>query len=201
MVNEGQIHKLLKEYFQIDGDYSLDEQGKVGVDGSVKLIRVVNKLPVRFGEIGGDFICEGNHLTTLENAPGSVRGRFNCHDNEITSLVGAPTRVGWVFDCSYNKLTSLKGAPKSVEYEFVCNRNPLVSLEGAPEGTDTIFICDYNNQLPLLRLINYDTVEFINDVPLKVYEILKKYSGQGKKGAIKAAAELIKAGYKDNARW
>jgi hypothetical protein len=39
------------------------------------------------------------------------------------------------------------------------------------------------------------------DAPQPVSDIIHKYLGQGKAGALKAAAELIKAGYKDNARW
>jgi hypothetical protein len=39
------------------------------------------------------------------------------------------------------------------------------------------------------------------ECPQVVNEIMTKYEGQGKPGAIKAAAELIRAGYKENARW
>jgi hypothetical protein len=41
----------------------------------------------------------------------------------------------------------------------------------------------------------------VMNAPTPIVEILNKYVGQGKSGAIKCAAELIKAGFKDNARW
>jgi len=37
--------------------------------------------------------------------------------------------------------------------------------------------------------------------PKQVSTIMNNHAGQGKPGAIKAAVELIRAGYKENARW
>jgi hypothetical protein len=75
-----------------------------------------------------------------------------------------------------------------------------------PEGCKQV-ILPYNRNAPILRLLVYPEVHFVwgggvtlgrHDV---VNEIMAKYAGQGKSGAIKAAAELIRAGYKENARW
>ena len=37
--------------------------------------------------------------------------------------------------------------------------------------------------------------------PYYVKKIMAKYAGQGKRASLSCAAELIRAGYKDNARW
>ena len=64
----------------------------VKVLGNVDLTDLgLTKIPINFTEVGGD---------------------FNCWYNKLSSLAGAPKKVGKIFDCSYNKLTSLEGAPK-----------------------------------------------------------------------------------------
>jgi hypothetical protein len=51
-------------------------------------------------------------------------------------------------------------------------------------------------------LIQFIWALLATDIPVEpVNSIMNKYLGQGKPGAIKCAAELIKAGFKDNARW
>ena len=42
---------------------------------------------VRFGEVGGNFNCSNNELTSLEGAPQRVGGYFDCHDNPISERV------------------------------------------------------------------------------------------------------------------
>ena len=108
--------------------------------------------------------------------------------------------MGGHFQCSANNLTSLVGAPLSVGGGFDCQDNPLISLEGAPLKLKGTFACDYSHNLPLLRLLNYKKI-IIQNGPEQLIKIIKPYLGQGKPGAIKAAVELIRAGYKENARW
>ena len=64
-------------------------------------------------ELGGDFYCQTNQLTSLVGAPSEVGGAFSCQKNQLTSLVGAPSEVGGAFSCQNNQLTSLVGAPIS----------------------------------------------------------------------------------------
>ncbi len=70
-----------------DGEY-LD--GTVNVAGRVDLAGMkLERLPVKFGTVGGYFDCGGNRLTSLEGAPGSVGRDFYCNGNRLTTLVGA----------------------------------------------------------------------------------------------------------------
>ena len=62
---------------------------------------------VKFGKVGGNFVCINNRLTTLVGAPQSVGEGFWCYNNRLTSLVGAPQTVSWDFDCNRNRLTTL----------------------------------------------------------------------------------------------
>jgi len=90
-------------------------------------------LPVKFGEVGGD---------------------FSCYDNQLTSLEGAPSQVGGYFACSYNKLTSLVGIHKIIKscQEIYLSGNPI--KEG---GLGLLLIKDLEHivsELPALKIID-----------------------------------------------
>jgi hypothetical protein len=201
------IPELLKTYFSINRHYNIIDgdlyNGIIDVDGNVSLIKRISKLPVQFGSVGGDFYCQYNKLTTLEGAPTSVGSVFYCNNNQLITLQGAPSSVGGSFSCSGNNLTTLEGAPKSVGGDFYCHYNKLTTLKGAPSSVGSVFYCAYNDNLPLLRLLlikNINKIEFLKINNIIVENILNKYLGQGKAGALQCAAELAKAGFKGNAR-
>jgi hypothetical protein len=86
----------------------------------------LTKLPeiLRDVNVGGDFVCSRNKLTSLINSPKSVGHSFYCYGNNLTTLEGASEFVGYDFDCSSNiELTSLSGAPKFVGKNFYSLRN------------------------------------------------------------------------------
>ena len=107
-------------------NYTINSDGSIDVDGDVRLENEgLTKLPLKFGEVTGDFSCHGNKLITLEGAPQSLVRSFYCHSNQLTSLEGGPREVGAYFDCGDNQLTSLEGAPLSVGGYFYCRDNPV----------------------------------------------------------------------------
>ena len=205
MVDIKQIEATLHKHFLVTGPIThIDpETGLIDVDGSVFLRRKMSKLPVQFGHVTGSFACDDSKLTTLLGAPHSVRGTFSCTGNLLTSLNHAPEYVGRDFKCAHNKLTNLIGAPNEVGADFTCQLNPLTSLEGAPAVIPGWFWAPYTDTLPLLRtLVAQQHVELIVSPP-EVQAILNdpEFKDKGKPGAIKCAVALIKAGYKENARW
>jgi len=109
-------------------------------------------------------------------------------------------QVGGHFNCEHNNLTTLIGAPNRTGFYFSCAHNPLMSLEGLPAHVGALCWVTWRDQLPLLRLLTLGHLS-LEDAPDPVRNTIYKYLGQGKPGAIKAAAELIKAGYRENARW
>lgn len=173
---------------------------KVGgdFDCSKNLLETLEGAPA---QVDGDFSCRDNALDSLAHAPPTVVGSFFCARNHLTNLVGAPAKVGGDFYCDHNQLESLEGAPAHVGDTFLCNDNPLRSLSGIPDHVQQGIVLTYNKHLPLLRLLNYQNT-LIERVPDdQLITIIKKYEGQGKKAALACAAELIRAGFKDNARW
>jgi hypothetical protein len=167
----------MKEYFQIE-NYTIKD-GLINTDGNVKLIKKVEKLPVQFGYVGGN---------------------FNCRNNQLTSLEGAPQSVGGYFDCGINQLTSLEGAPQTVSGYFYCHNNQLTSLEGATKDVVGSFYCDWSENLPLLRLVRYQNVQTYND---QVNKIINKYSNHKplKEAILLCQKELIDNGFVGNASW
>ena len=225
MVNTEVVNPLLKKYFTILGDVTIQPDHVVDIKGQIQLKKKVKQLPVQFDRVSGDFLCQNKSLTTLIGAPRHVGGDFICYENAFTTLQGAPDYVKGSFSCGANKLVSLEGAPAHVGgnfwgggeggplltslvgapsyvggiFSFVNGLN-LTSLEGAPAHVGREFRCTWTPHLPLLRLVMYPQVH-LHDCADKVNDIMDKYVGQGKPGAIKAAAELIRAGFKENARW
>lgn len=151
--------------------------------------------------VAGDFKCVGNKLlTSLEGMPTAIDRSCYVNSNALTSLLHGPTYVGEDFLFNKNQLTSLEHGPTHVGRGYFADRNPLTSLVGLPENLTDEIVLDYNPQLPCLRLLNYQAVSLQN-APDAVYWILSKHKGWGKQGALQAAGELIRAGFKGNARW
>ena len=99
---------------------------KNGSKGDLKLTGLdLTKLPDILKDItvGGNFFCNLNNLTSLQNCPKTVGGNFFCNLNNLTSLKGAPKTVGGDFYCYNNELKSLFGAPETVGGDFYCYNN------------------------------------------------------------------------------
>jgi hypothetical protein len=147
-----------------------DYNGKVTIDDQTGKVSVT----------GYVYLRKNIKHTTLPVQFGTVGGDFYCSDNLLETLVGTPQRVGGTFYCDKNSLETLTGAPQSV-------------------GGD--FSCAYKSDLGLLRIIlsNCDNV-WLKNAPKGVTKIIEKYLGKGQGGALQCAAELIRAGYKENAK-
>lgn len=126
------------------------ENGLWNCDGNIYLSNInLNKLPLKFGRVEGDFICSDNQLTTLQGCPIYVGGDFDCDGNRLKNLIGAPNTINCHFICSYNELSSLHGCPTYIGGDFYCDNNNLTTLEGCIESLEGDFLCQ-SNQLTSL---------------------------------------------------
>ncbi len=213
ITSQGMFHV---QFGTVTGEFVCSDKGVVSLKGSPHT--VLGNFYCQNSQIGskptltslqggprivhGGFSCMHNLLTNLVGAPEQVGEWFACDSNKITSLQGAPEKVGGSFSCWNNKLTSLEHGPKWVGSDYACHKNPLTSLSGFPQHVADVVRVSYNKNLPLLRLLGVTHRRILVDnAPKAVIKILQAYVGQGKPGAIKAAVELVKAGYKGNARW
>ena len=95
------------------------------VPGNIDLLNLNLKILPTFCEVGRDFYCYNNSLTSLQGAPKEVGRDFYCSHNSLTSLQGAPKKVEGSFYCFHNSLTSLQGAPEKVGGDFYCSGNKV----------------------------------------------------------------------------
>jgi hypothetical protein len=166
-------------------------------------LKTKGAIPIKLGVVWAHFSCANSGLTSLHNAPHTVSVGFDCSGNLLTSLEHGPTICDGKYNCSNNQLHDFKGASTQVRMGFDGSDqapSTLKSLEGLPTSASMITIT-YEPHLPLLRLIEHKRFTLEQAPDTVIQKILEKYQGQGKGGAIKAAAELARAGYKDNARW
>lgn len=178
------------KFGRIGNLFDISDMGLINLNGSPEII-------------GGTFRCYSNKLTTLQGGPKQVGGTMSVAFNKLTTLEGSPEEVGGIFICRGNKLTNLKGGPKIVGGLQIDN-NPLESLEGLPQYINGGINLSYSPTLPLLRLVlanNISSIKFnAGEAAKDLSEILMKYVGKGRAGAIQCAGEMTKAGYKDNAK-
>ena len=145
LINKQKIMDTLLDNFKCYGEITIGNDERVYVAGDCSLVKLVNKFPVKFNIIEGNFSCSNNNLTSLEDGPISIGGKFDCNNNYLESLDNSPKYIGRDFRCDHNKLISLRGAPKTIRGSFFCNDNKLSSLNGCPKYIGGSFDCGYNN--------------------------------------------------------
>jgi hypothetical protein len=203
MMDVKQIKQLVRENYKVDSQIAIDPQtGMISaVDGGVELkTKNTPSLLVQWKYVAGDFKCSLQHLETLQGAPSTVGDSFLCYNNQLTSLEGAPHTVGWNFSCVNNNLTSLVGGPRIVGGNYRCYNNRLTSLEGLPERVGNVFEIGFMPKLPILKVLLVKDVRSFQFLNKDLNFIMNKYIRTGYNGMVPCARELIKAGFKGNAR-
>ena len=203
MIDKHKIDTLLL-YYKMSSNYEIDDAGIVHVDGSVYCDRLpkTKRMPVQFGRVTGDFvIARALQPLSLKGCPSYVGKWFAIEaNNGIDSLEHGPQQV----DDSYtvevgNPIKSLKGIASHVGKNLNIFTPTLKDLADLPANLKHVYVA-YNKHLPVLRLLTAERA-YVQNATVGMQQILSKYEGQGRAGAIMCAAELIKAGYKLNARW
>lgn len=186
ITTEAQVWDALDQYFKISGDVQVLPDLTVNVQGTVSLRRGAfalpdHELPVQFGTVDNIYL-DSARLKSCKGSPRIVTDSMWLHGNPIESLENAPEYVGKYLGLSRTKLKNLHNFPEHVG---------KVAL-------------DYSEHLPLLRSLTAHSIVWPNaqaTPPVEVSDIMDKYAGQGKSGALNCALELKKAGYAENARW
>ena len=113
-VNRRYIKKLCGEYYITD--YKIWPDGTVDVDTDVNLNHFQNlrTIPLKFGVVTGQFVCDSSNLTSLSGSPDVISSSFDCDKNDLKSLAGGPRQVGGSYYCRDNSLTSLSGCPSEI---------------------------------------------------------------------------------------
>jgi len=140
------IDKVCKKY-EIQ-NYSINSDGSIDVNGDVNLKNYteINKLPIRFGKITGDFTCISLGIYTFDGFPHTVGGHFICsYSWNLTSMVGGPSIVGGDYIITANAISALDGVPDMITGTFTCTGNKLLNLIGSPSTVTGSFNCAGNS--------------------------------------------------------
>jgi hypothetical protein len=139
-------------YYDIE-NYTIQPDGSVDVYDDYVFMNQHNfkELPIRFGNVTGNFYCYGNELTSLEGSPHTVGGVFFCYQNKLTSLEHCPTSVGNNFSCNDNDITNLDFIPDHIGGKFTCSNNPIGTMVDGVEY-------DYLQAFKIYKVIKGDEV-------------------------------------------
>ena len=149
-----------------------------------------------------------NHyeLVSLKGCPAKIN-ILNCHKTGIKNLEGCPAQV-MIFDCNQSTILTLDKGYMNVAEAIYCDDNPQLILDRIWENLE--FCKDYqqygviNEQSAVLGLLRVNGLRRIwcannDNSPL---EIVKKYVPlRTMSDIIRCKQELIKAGFKSNARF
>lgn len=187
------VWRDFRVFFKWVGRIEIEADGAIRVTGDVTARDIFPgpDLPVSFSQVGGEFdLGYQPDITTLKGCPQAV-GSFSVKASALQSLDGAPEFVKTSFKLiAGDQLKSLRGLPTKGGNQLILSYTPtlgLLALCGLPDKTRIIwsYLTAYGGA---------------NDANTQAIKIVTKYIGQGNKGVLLAAAELIKAGFRDNAR-
>lgn len=178
-----------EEWFRITGKWWADDADPdhpiIHVQGDAKLkwpVTGTGTLPYEFGEVSGNFDCNGAGLK---------------------ELTGCPQKVGGDFYASYNLIETLKGGPRWVgDFYSVTSCPRLVNVADVADHVGGTFVVSFNKQMPILKpFINSTKVELTKPAYVDTQthtemklaqQVLDLHAGEGRAGALKVAAALIK---------
>ncbi|MEN2400612.1 hypothetical protein GKZ90_0012545 [Flavobacterium sp. MC2016-06] len=154
LISKLQIHYIIERYRIRCGPVVIRGDGFIDVMGNFKICDTnLRKLPLKFGNVYGDFLCHSNNLTTLKGCPKYVAGDFNCGYNvKLKTLKFGPEEVGGDYSCQENSLVDLKGCPKEIKGNFNAFLNQLTTLKDGPEKVGRNCYLHHNNLTSLKGL-------------------------------------------------
>lgn len=173
------IEEICRKYHITN--YTINEDETIDVDGGVDWGgKGLEKLPLEFKHVRGNFSCSGNKLTTLEGCPREVGGNFMCSDNLLTSLEGCPKYIGYDFDCYGNQLTNIDFLPEELGGDFYCLGNPVGTMVNGLSLEFLQFFKRYKvvkgDVVNLKRLKYIMNILEIKDREILINEIEKNYT-------------------------
>lgn len=160
-INRTEVSIISRKFNISMSNFSINHEGSIDVHGDVNIRYMdLERIPLTFGRVNGDFDCSGINLKSLKGAPAFVQHDFRCDNNLLTSLEYGPTYVGGDYNCSSNKLENLSGCSTIVGRDLNCRHNKLKTLHGSPKNFYGKFNCSHNQ---LTNLSGF-TERFIGDL-------------------------------------
>lgn len=205
MVNHAQVKDLLYTYFSVEGDVEISDTGIIHAPEAAIIDRTSqfpnHMLPVQFGHVH-TFNMYGTNLRSMKGFPTQCERLIITH-NELDSWAHCPDAKE--IRATGNKFRDLSHISPHVR-ELRVGKCPLENIRDVPE-LDVLYV-GFDLKLGMLPALKCKEVVILRpdhtEPPMlrdQLQHILDKYVGEGKPGALKCAAELIRAGFRENARW
>lgn len=205
------------EHFWFSGDYAIWSDDRVSVTGDCQLQAggmTMEKLPVRFREVGGIFKADGAGLTSLEGFPERIGGDCICPNNPLVSLGATKIFVGGDLYLQGHQIgdafwQEFKSSALRIDGKIFCSVQNLQCIDEiagvASQAGEEKFFAEYRDNLHILCCFNGRIGLF--GASKKIYDIIKTIIEEDKRGPrfggvamLCAAAKLIQAGFQQNAR-
>ena len=148
-------------------------------------------------------MVDPDKIAQIINRDFEIKGTYTIDDQGVVNVVGDVKHTA--------KQARLYVTFGSVSGNFSSYWRGLKNLKGMPTHIGGTITITYYPGMPVLRCLAAETQINLQATSHQVSgywtemhninKILDKHVGQGKAGAILAAAEMIKAGYKESARW
>ena len=160
---------------------------QVHVYGDVKLASGPREIPVQIDMVHGDFWCESD-ITSLHNSPTVVTGMYNIRKvTQLANMVGGPRAVDY-FSIMEGEIASLEGLPQRI------NGEGGLSLPYVPN-------------LGILRVLLVQNLQDFSmhegatgEIDETLGNIMARYLRKGWAAMVPCARELIRAGFRENAK-
>ena len=212
------------EWFTCSYPLEVDPDGRIRTIGSVRMKYPAEdgKLPVRFS-VTGDFYIQGMNISDLEGCPDECQ-TFWAASNPLTDLRGGPQHVSGDYIVNGCGLTRLDGIAKYIYADLRIFNNSLDSLDGLADVNVHSYVLATDNpitrlrdlprcyqimltwspRIPVLRMVvnnKRPEIRFSEpSIPPGFNEIMDRYENQGPGALSACATELIKAGFRGNAK-
>ncbi len=132
-----ELRKLCKELMITH--WVQNDDGSIDVHSDVNLMnRGLDKIPIKFNIVYGEFILTNNNLTSLENVPNKISGNFYASNNKLKNLIGCPKYVNGRLSFKHNPLESLDGYDGNYDRIFVDNIEKFIRKKKLSELLNNI---------------------------------------------------------------
>jgi hypothetical protein len=155
-----------------------------------------------FETTNAQVVVNDQGLVDVLKLPDSRNTVVYMRNHQLTKLPVAFGRVEGNLDASRQNIKTLKNFPQVITGNLYTedNRNLRQFYDFNIKEIQGVWYTDYKESQHLLKMLVAHNIQ-LTDAPKEVTQIMNTHAGKGRTGILRATVELIKAGFKENARW
>jgi hypothetical protein len=155
-----------------------------------------------FETTNAQVVVNDQGLVDVLKLPDSRNTVVYMRNQKLTELPVTFGRVEGNLDASRQNIKTLKNFPQVITGNLYTedNRNLRQFYDCNIQEIQGVWYTDYKESQHLLKMLVARKIQ-LTDAPKEVTQIMNVHAGKGRTGMLRATVELIKAGFKENARW